>query len=107
MNRDHPIGMLVGAMQRARDEIVALREQLDRAATSGSGFTGILAGAVSVEEKRWMKEAAPQIRAEALEEAARMCERQVPPTADRYGALYTACDVCAAAIRALKEKRGE
>jgi hypothetical protein len=80
--------------QRARDEIVRLREQLDHAATMGSGFTGILAGAVSVEAKRWMREARHQVRAEALEEAALVCER-LP------GGAYA---WCAAAIRALKDK---
>lgn len=93
-----PIHLLA---KRARDEIVALREQLDHAATHGSGFTGILAGAVSAEAKRWVKEASVQVRDEALEEAVRAIDGI---SWDWPSPRFDDAEAFKAAIRALKEK---
>lgn len=79
-------------VQRARDEIVALRAQLEAV----KGIAG--------NERKLSEAIIQQARDEALEEAVQACTDQTsddPPP----GTYNDACEDCAAAIRALKEKR--
>lgn len=74
----------VAVIQRARDEIVALRETIER-------------------QKLVLSKGHAQTRDEALDEAVQACTDQTsddPPP----GTYNDACEDCAAAIRALKEK---
>lgn len=77
------------ALRRARDEIAALREdnaELDHARAE-------------------YRAALRVARAEALEEAAGVCDKLTDPTTAK---LYDeGCEDCAAAIRALKERGDE
>lgn len=71
-------------VQRARDEIVALRETIER-------------------QKLVLSKGHAQTRDDALEEAVQACTDQTsddPPP----GTYNDACEDCAAAIRALKDK---
>jgi hypothetical protein len=77
--------------QRARDEIVALRED----------------HLMLRHDFQNMRDSTKKTRAEALEEAAKVCERQVPAPELRATIYTEACERCAAAIRALKNKRDE
>jgi hypothetical protein len=78
--------------QRARDEIVALRRYQAEALAKFADESA---------------RSFPLVRAEALEEAAKVCERQVPAPELRATIYTEACERCAAAIRALKNKRDE
>lgn len=81
-----------GLLQRARDEIVALRTQLEAV----KGIAG--------NERRLSEAIIQQARNAALEEAEQACTDQTsddPPP----GTYNDACEDCAAAIHALKERR--
>lgn len=78
----HGPGSAGHPLQRARDEIVALRESFDNLL--------------------WLKtKIAATVRAEALEEAASICENLRPYAGANGNHHYLAC---ACAIRALKDK---
>lgn len=89
--RDETVGF-TEMVQRARDEIVALRAQQEAV----RGIAG--------NERRLSEAIAQQAREHALEEAVQACTDQIsddPPP----GTYNDACEDCAAAIRALKKKR--
>lgn len=96
-----------GLLQRARDEIVALR-QLQLANVEGNKWLR------DNDERVFLKAiniACTEARAEALEEAALACERRRDETGpqEAYAVVdvesyISACGGCAAAIRALKDK---
>jgi hypothetical protein len=80
---------ILGAMLRARDEILALRE---RAVSLTEAFARI----------REATDIKAKARTEALEEAARVCDEMANTRA--YDRPYTAYyEECAATIRALKD----
>ena len=90
------IGMIqANQVQRLRDEVVALREDMARARR-------VLDAQIGDEV---IARAQQKARAEALEEAAQVCSKLDD---DYEGAAYTiACGDCATAIHALKDKRDE
>jgi len=85
---------LQGTLQRARDEILALRSLCERQVRDPVGFTSYYAKA---------------IRADALEDAAKACDaRKVAPDFPSWveGQIVTynsACAGCAFDVRALKD----
>lgn len=81
-------------VERACNEIVALREMRD-------AHVRILSARLDEDEenmRRWIAKA----RVEALEEAAHECDEEAKISSEGF---RDGCEICAAAIRALKDRR--
>lgn len=84
-------------LERIRDEIVALRDEL---ATMKDAYDG-LANSIRPAVAESVRVAQARIRDATLEEAARECDEEAKGSSEGF---RDGCETCAAAIRTLKER---